>query len=52
LGGSDETATFRDLCDVYSMDSKVDQYGYVLDFTVTNNSDGTITVDWINGYDD
>ncbi|MGI9543128.1 MAG: hypothetical protein ACR2MX_07700 [Cyclobacteriaceae bacterium] len=51
-GGDPEVATFRDVCDVYTIDEKTDQWGYFLRFDVTNNGDGTITVDWINGYDD
>lgn len=51
-GGDPETSTFRDVCDVYTIDEKTDQWGYFLRFDVTNNGDGTITVDWINGYED
>jgi len=52
-GGAAEVVTFRDLCGNYSIDSKTDQWAYLLWFdSVVNNPDGTITVTWENGYED
>jgi len=52
-GGNPEASIFRDVCQVYTIDSKSDQWGYALDFTVTGNAAGTVfTIVWVNGYAD
>lgn len=52
-GGSPEPSIMRDVCQVYTIDSKSDQWGYALDFTVTANTAGTVfTIVWVNGYAD
>jgi hypothetical protein len=50
--GAKEEGTFRDECGDYSIDTKTDQYGDTLTATVTNNGDGTITIEWDNTYGD
>lgn len=52
-GGSPEVATLRDVCDNLSIDEKSDQWGYFLRFpSVVKNPNGSITVQWVNGYED
>ncbi len=51
-GGNPESGTFRDVCGNYSIDTKTDQWGDTLSTTVTNNGDGTITIEWENTYGD
>lgn len=51
-GGGKEAGVFRDACGIYSIDSKTDQYGDTITATVTNNGDGTITIEWENTYGD
>lgn len=51
-GGDAEVGTFRDVCDVFTIDTKNDQWGYPLTATVTNHGDASFTVDWANTYGD
>ena len=51
-GGSKEDGILRDACGDYSIDDKSDQWGDTIISTVTNNGDGTITIEWSNGYGD
>jgi hypothetical protein len=51
-GGEKEAGVFRDVCGNYSIDTKTDQWGDTLTSTVTNNGDGTITIQWENTYGD